>query len=156
MKKSMYPRNIEITEEILTASATLMERIAAQGQGKSTIMLGKYFGHEPVIGKNAEGNPALQNSAPHCCLVAVKTGDDTVRVGWAKRHSVNENGKPTKKDILGTAILRALADTVTIESKNLAKMASGDGIPRAVTRELGPFVGRAERYFKDCKLANVG
>jgi hypothetical protein len=156
MKKAMYPRNIEVTEDIIKTSAGLMERISAQGKGEPTIMLGKYFGHKPVIGKTAEGEPALQNSAPHCCLVAVKTDDNNVRVGWAKRHSVNEDGKPTKKDILNTAIVRALADTVSIESKNFASMASGAGIPRAVARELGPFVERAGRYFKGCKLANVG
>ena len=156
MKKSMYPRNTKVDEGTLSLANTLMARIANQGKGKPTIMLGKYFGHKPVIGKTAEGEPALQNSAPHCCLVAVKVNDVNVRVGWAKRHTVNEDGKPTKKDILNTAIVRALVDTVSIKTTNLATMATGAALPRAIAREMGPFVERAGRYFKGCKLVNVG
>lgn len=156
MKKTMYPRGIEVTEDLLSFTARSLDEISAQGTGeKPTVMIGRYFDRPLMIGKDAAGEPAIQSGCPQCCLVAVKTAPGAVRIGWAKRHSTNEDSIPTKKDILSTAVMRALGDTVAIESKNFAKMSSGAGLPRKIAGELSSFVERAKRYFKDCELVNL-
>lgn len=167
--KEFFPRNVEVTKDVIVNAGRVMEGIGRQGSnpGQQQMMIGSYFGHNHVVEYTKEGDdkgrPYLRKTGPTAAVVAFREPSGVVVIGWAKRHPKMEREfehKPgdfpaaSRKNILGTAIIRGLTDSVEIVSEDEAYSSNGRPLPRIVAREVYKMRERALKYFKET-AANV-
>lgn len=146
-------------------SASTLAKVREVLEGGNKFFITHYVRKEPFSFVHRVNGKAVgagfSKGEPRGILVAFKY-EDQILVGWSKwNEGAAENGKPlemrrfTKADALQVAMIRAFEDVIQINDAQGFFMEKAENpIPKAIVRELRPFIERAVRYFKKAP-ANV-
>lgn len=159
------PLGINISKEITDKAVDVLK-----GHGtKENRLLVRYLRDEgqPVRVVTKEGDTVKtytkkDKGEPYGVLVAFQY-KGSIYIGWSKRNGgyvIGENPKNgkkvwaaeeplrfTKKDALWVATLRALTDKIVKPEGEAYQTSTNTPVPRQVSRQLGSFITRIERYF---------